>query len=598
MAQPVISLNDITIDLGDKKLFSNLSITLNQGEKFVLLGRNGSGKSTLLKIIAGLKEIDGGEISRSSDCIFSYLPQDPEVKTPAQSLLDYCIAGGAEAWQCQTLIEELGLTEDTPIGNLSGGEFRKAAIIQTLARESDVLLLDEPTNHLDIATIEWLENKLKAFKGTIIVISHDRQFAENITQACLWLDRGQLYKVPVSLSQFSDWQSDFFEKEDAERTKLDKYIAEETRWSHQGITARRKRNQGRLRRLYALRKERSQLIKKTGQAKLEITEAQKSGKEVLSAEHVSFCWEDGFTPIKDFSIRITRKERIGIIGPNGIGKTTLLRLLVGGLEPTMGQIKRGTLLKPLWIDQKRTDLPLDKSIWEVLAPSSDHVVINGQSRHVASYAEDFLFSSAQLRSPIRSLSGGEKNRLSLALALMQPSNFIILDEPTNDLDLETLELLEEILSDFDGTLLLVSHDRAFLDDLVDSCLFFEGNGKITQYAGGWSDALAQGAIVAGKSPKETIEKQTKKSATQPKKQESQKLSYKHKYALENLPKEIEKLSQQIAQTENSLADTDLFMKNPEQFNALTEQLQKLQNEKTNKEDELLEAEILLEELQS
>lgn len=598
MAQPVISLNDITIDLGDKKLFSNLSITLNQGEKFVLLGRNGSGKSTLLKIIAGLKEVDGGEISRSSDCIFSYLSQDPEVKNSNQSLLEYSMVGGGEAWQCQTLIEELGLNEDTAIGNLSGGEFRKAAIIQTLARESDVLLLDEPTNHLDIATIEWLENKLKAFKGTIIVISHDRQFAENITQACLWLDRGQLYKVPVPLSQFSDWQSDFFDKEDAERAKLDKYIAEETRWSHQGITARRKRNQGRLRRLYALRDERNQLIKKTGQAKLEITEAQKSGKEVLSAEHVSFSWNDGFTPIKDFNIRITRKERIGIIGPNGIGKTTLLRLLVGDLEPTMGQIKRGTLLKPLWIDQKRTDLPLDKSIWEVLAPSSDHVVINGQSRHIASYAEDFLFSSAQLRSPIRSLSGGEKNRLSLALALMQPSNFIILDEPTNDLDLETLELLEEILSDFDGTLLLVSHDRAFLDDLVDSCLFFEGNGKITQYAGGWSDALAQGAIVAGKSVKETTEKQPKKQIQQPKKQESQKLSYKHKYALENLPKQIEKLSQEIAETESKLNDADLFMKNPEQFSKLTEQLQKLQNAKNDKEDELLEAEILLEEIEN
>lgn len=598
MAQPVISLNDITIDLGDKKLFTDLSITLNQNEKFVLLGRNGSGKSTLLKIIAGLKEIDDGEISRSSDCIFSYLSQDPEIINPMQSLLDYCMNNGAEAWQCQTLLDELNLNAAAQIGNLSGGEFRKAAIIQTLAHESDVLLLDEPTNHLDIATIEWLENKLKAFKGTIIVISHDRRFAENITQACLWLDRGQLHKVPINLNQFSNWQNDFFEKEDTERTKLDKYIAEETRWSHQGITARRKRNQGRLRRLYALREERSQLIKKTGQAKLEITEAQKSGKEVLSAEDISFSWDDGFTPIKDFNIRITRKERIGIIGPNGIGKTTLLRLLIGELEPTSGHIKRGTLLKPLWIDQKRTDLPLDKSIWEVLAPSGDSVVINGQSRHIASYAEDFLFSSAQLRSPIRSLSGGEKNRLSLALALMQPSNFIILDEPTNDLDMETLELLEEIISDFDGTLLLVSHDRAFLDDLVDSCLFFEGNGKITQYAGGWSDALAQGASVSDKTIKKTPEKQPKKQEQPVKKQDNQKLSYKHKYALENLPKEIEKLSQQITDTENALTDADLFMKNPEQFNNLTSKLQKLQTTRSEKEDELLEAEILLEELQS
>ncbi|MFV0430999.1 MAG: ATP-binding cassette domain-containing protein [Alphaproteobacteria bacterium] len=596
MAQAVISLNDIMIDLGDKKLFSNLSITLNQGEKLTLLGRNGSGKSTLLKIMAGLVEVDGGEVSKSIDAVFSYLPQNPEITDKNQSILDYCIHGNAEAWRCQTLLQELNLDENTPVGNLSGGEFRKAAMIRCLAKDSDVLLLDEPTNHLDISTIEWLESKLKSFKGTVIVISHDRRFAENITSACLWLERGQLHRVAAPLAEFNDWQNAFFEKEDTERAKLDKYIAEETRWSHQGITARRKRNQGRLRRLYTLRDERRKMIERTGQAKLKINEAQKSGKEVIKAENISYIWDDNFVAVKDFSIRITRKERIGIVGPNGVGKTTFLRLLTGELTPTSGSIKYGTQIEPLWIDQSRSQLPLDKSIWEVLAPTSDHIVIGGQSRHVASYAEDFLFSSAQLRSPIRSLSGGEKNRLSLALSLIKPSNFIILDEPTNDLDMETLELLQEILSEFEGTLLIVSHDRDFLDGLVDSCLFFEGEGRITQYAGGWSDAIAQGASLSPKNQVKSKEKSSKTSIKTEAKQPSTKLSYKHKYALENLPQEIEALSLEITKTEETLSDSDLFMKKPEEFQQLTENLHKLQSELTQKEDELLEAEILLEEI--
>lgn len=602
MAQIAINLTDIAVDLGDKKLFSELSLSVHQGEKFTLLGRNGSGKSTLLKIIAGLKAPDDGEINRATDLIFSYLPQIPEIENDKQNILEYCQNKGAEAWQCQLLLEELGLDETTPISNLSGGELRKAALVQILALGSDILLLDEPTNHLDITTIEWLENKLKAHKGTIIVISHDRRFAENITKACLWLDRGELHKVPVNLSQFEEWQNDFFEKEDIERAKFDKLLAEETRWSHQGITARRKRNMGRMRRLQDLRKQRKQMINRTGNAKLNIQAGEKSGKEVIIAENLNFSWPDGYRAVKDFNLRILRKDRIGIIGPNGVGKTTLLKLLTGEIEPSSGHIKRGTQLETLWIDQNRSFLDESQSLWDALSPHSDHVIVGGKSRHKASYAEDFLFTSAQLRSPISSLSGGEKNRLSLAIALLKPCNFIILDEPTNDLDLETLDLLEEVLSEFEATLILVSHDRDFLDRLVDSCLFFEGGGKITQYAGGFSDAIAQGASFkpaasnATKNAASNEHKKKEKTQKSPKaKKQAVKLSYKHQYGLENLPKDIDKLSQDIALIEEKLMDGDLYYKNPEEFQSLSSKLEEYQNLKNQKEEELLEIEILVEE---
>lgn len=602
MAQIAINLTDIAVDLGDKKLFSELSLSVHQGEKFTLLGRNGSGKSTLLKIIAGIKTPDDGEINRATDLIFSYLPQMPEIENNKQNILEYCQNKGAEAWQCQLLLEELGLDETTPISNLSGGELRKAALVQILALGSDILLLDEPTNHLDITTIEWLENKLKAHKGTIIVISHDRRFAENITKACLWLDRGELHKVPVNLSQFEEWQNDFFQKEDIERAKFDKLLAEETRWSHQGITARRKRNMGRMRRLQDLRKQRKQMINRTGSAKLNIQAGEKSGKEVIIAENLNFSWPDGYRAVKDFNLRILRKDRIGIIGPNGVGKTTLLKLLTGEIEPSSGHIKRGTQLETLWIDQNRSFLDESQSLWDALSPHSDHVIVGGKSRHKASYAEDFLFTSAQLRSPISSLSGGEKNRLSLAIALLKPCNFIILDEPTNDLDLETLDLLEEVLSEFEATLILVSHDRDFLDRLVESCLFFEGGGKITQYAGGFSDAIAQGASFkpaasnVTKNAASNEHKKKEKTQKSPKaKKQAVKLSYKHQYGLENLPKDIDKLSQDIALIEEKLMDGDLYYKNPEEFQSLSSKLEEYQNLKNQKEEELLEIEILVEE---
>lgn len=603
VAQLAINLSDIAVDLGDKKLFSGLFLSVHHGEKLTLLGRNGSGKSTLLKIIAGLKAADDGEISRASDLVFCYLAQNPEVGDEKQTLLEYCQNKGAEAWQCQLLLEELGLKEDSLVAHQSGGELRKAALIQVLAANADVLLLDEPTNHLDITTIEWLEEKLKAHKGGLIVISHDRRFAENVTKACLWLDRGVLHKVPVNLNQFETWQSDFFAKEEVERAKFDKMLAEETRWSHQGITARRKRNMGRMRRLQELRKQRSQMINRTGNAKLNIEAAEKSGKEVIVAENLHFTWPDGYQAVKDFNLRLLRKQRIGIVGPNGVGKTTLLKLLIGQLEPSSGILKRGTQLETLWIDQNRSRLDESQSIWDALSPHSDHVIVGGKSRHKASYAEDFLFTSAQLRSPISSLSGGEKNRLSLAIALLQPCNLMILDEPTNDLDLETLDLLEELLSEFDGTLIIVSHDRDFLDRLTDSCLFFEGDGKITSYAGGFSDAIAQGASLkkingpqkAAKMKKEESGK--KEEVKETKKADKPKLSYKHKYGLENLPLEIEKLTQEIALVEQKLADKDLYTKNPDKFQSLSDELTKLQNQKEQKEEELLEIEILLEEME-
>ncbi len=597
MAQVAINLSDIAIDLGDKKIFSKLSLSINHGEKFVLLGRNGSGKSTLLKIIAGLKEVDEGEINRATDLIFCYLSQRPSPADKSATLLDYCQAKGAKAWQCQLLIEELNLDEQALISSLSGGELRKAALIQVLALNTDVLLLDEPTNHLDISTIEWLESKLKQYKGTLIVISHDRRFAENITQACLWLDRGQLHKVPVALKQFEEWQNDFFKKEEIERAKFDKYLTEEIRWSHQGITARRKRNMGRMRRLQELRKQRNRIINPTTNAKLNIQKREESGKEVLVAENLNFTWPEGHVAVKNFSLRILRKDRIAVVGPNGAGKTTLLKILTGQLKPTSGKLKIGTQLETLWIDQNRSQLNPEQTVWDALSPHSDHVIVAGKARHKASYAEDFLFTSSQLRSPISSLSGGEKNRLSLAIALLKPCNFLILDEPTNDLDLETLDLLEEALSEFNATLLIVSHDRDFLDRLVETCLFFEGAGKIIQYAGGFSDAIAQGASFSSSSKPEKQKKKTTTTMVQKNKKETQKLSYKYQYALKNLPKEINKLIKEIKELEEDLSDTDLYINNPEKFQSLSKKLSKLQNLKNQKEEELLEIEILQEDLQ-
>ncbi len=591
--QAVITLNDVTFDLGDQHIFSHLDLTLRQGEKLVLLGRNGSGKSTLLKVLSGEQDVDHGEISRSNQHIFAYLPQVIEVNDP-QTVLQFCMEKGAQKWDCMALLEELRLNPDAKIDAISGGELRKAALVQLLAKDADILLLDEPTNHLDIVTIKWLEQQLNMRGKTMIIISHDRRFAENITDSCLWLDRGQLHRVDAPLREFEAWQERFFEQEEIGRQKLDKLIAEETRWSRQGISARRTRNQGRLRRLQNLREERKLAVAPVEKAKLNLQEAKRSGKEVIITHKLSYDLDRGKTIINNLSLRIMRGDRIGIVGPNGVGKTTLLRLLIKTLEPSQGSVKHGTKLQPLWIDQQRSSLPQDKTIWEFLGEGSDHVSGEHVHRHVASYGQDFLFSSSQLRSPISSLSGGEKNRLSLAKALLQPCNLIILDEPTNDLDLETLDLLQETLSDIQATLLIVSHDRDFLDKLVTSCLVFEGGGRIIEYAGGFSDALQQGAKIF---PKKQSQKPKKKQGqAKPKSTGRKKLSFKHEYALKTLPQEIEQLMKQIEDIEQQLSDSALYQTDYQKFESLSTKLIQQKQLLEQKEEELLEIEILREEL--
>ncbi len=592
--QAVITLSDISFDMGDQYIFSHLDLTLRQGEKLVLLGRNGSGKSTLLKVLAGDLEIDHGEVARSNQHIFAYLPQMVHVEDSTKTTLDFCMEKGAEHWDCAALLEELGLDASAKISTASGGELRKAALVQLLAKDADVILLDEPTNHLDIVTIKWLEQQLNMRAKTMIVISHDRKFAENITDACIWLDRGQLHRVDVPLSAFETWQERFFEQEEVQKQKLDKLIAEETRWSHQGISARRTRNQGRLRRLQSLREERKQVIAPIEKAKLNLQEAQRSGKEVIKAHQLSYALSDGKKIVHNLTLNISRNDRIGIVGPNGVGKTTLLKLLTKTLKPDQGSVKHGTQLQTLWIDQTRSNLPQDKTIWEFLGEGSDHVSGQHIHRHVASYAQDFLFSSPQLRSPISNLSGGEQNRLSLAKALLQPCNLIILDEPTNDLDLETLDLLQEMLSDIQATLLIVSHDRDFLDKLTTSCLVFEGGGRITEYAGGFSDALVQGAKIF---PEKKSQKPKKKQGqAKPKSTSIKKLSFKHQYALKTLPQEIEQLAQDIQDIEQQLSDPELYQKDYQRFEALSASLMQKKQLLEQKEEELLEIEILREEL--
>ncbi|MET0639242.1 MAG: ABC-F family ATP-binding cassette domain-containing protein, partial [Hyphomicrobium sp.] len=564
MAPPLITLKDVHLTFGGTPLLEGAELTVAPGDRICLVGRNGSGKSTLLKIAAGLVEPDSGDKFVHPNASIRYLPQEADF-TGFTTVRDYVEAGLGptdDSYQADYLLTELGLSGDSEPQHLSGGEARRAALARVIAAKPDVLLLDEPTNHLDLTAIEWLETTLLGMRSALLLISHDRRFLENLSRATVWLDRGKTRRLEQGFGAFEDWRDKVLEEEEIERHKLDRKIVREDQWMHGGVTGRRKRNVRRVRELRTLRQAVREQRHVVGSVRLDVSEAGLSGKLVAEATGVAKSY-DGLDVVAGLNLRVMRGDRLGIVGPNGAGKTTLIKLLTGQIAPDRGTIRHGANLEVVSLDQKRDELNPNWTVSDALTGGrGDQVIINGKARHVASYMKDFLFLPEQRLSPIRVLSGGERARLMLARALAKPSNVLVLDEPTNDLDLETLDLLQELLSDYPGTLLLVSHDRDFLDRIVTSVLAPIGNGHWTEYAGGYSDMLAQRKGQAlGKDQKSTAgtpSKSADASASNGVLTPSKlKLSFKDKHALSTLPGEMAKLEAEIEKLGSKLADADL-----------------------------------------
>ena len=493
MAPPLLTLQNTHLTLGGKPLLEGADLSVSRGERLCLVGRNGSGKSTLLKIAAGELEADAGMRFMQPDATLRVLPQEPDLSGFATTL-DYVESGLGpldDPYRALATLNDLGLTGDEEPARLSGGEGRRAALARVMAPQPDILLLDEPTNHLDLPAIEWLESALKSLRSALVIISHDRRFLANLSRATVWLDRGRTRRLDQGFEAFEAWRDQVIEEEERDRHKLDRQIAREEDWLRYGVTARRKRNVRRLGALHDLKANRREAVRAVGQVTMTVSEGRLSGKLVIEAEDISKRF--GERPIvRDFSTRILRRDRIGVIGANGAGKTTLLRLLTGAMEPDAGTVRLGANIELATLDQGRTSLSPATTLADALTGGgSDTVVINGQPKHVIGYMKDFLFGPEQARTPVERLSGGERGRLTLARALALPSNLLVLDEPTNDLDLETLDLLQEMVADYPGTVIVVSHDRDFLDRTVNAVIASEGDGRWTEYAGGYSDMVAQ-----------------------------------------------------------------------------------------------------------
>ena len=600
---PIYTLKGAALSFGTNQLFSNVDLYINRGDKISLVGRNGSGKSTLLKVIAGEIEADKAEIFMQPGLHIAYMPQEPNFEGYA-TLRDVVKAGlpdddGSKDYKADILIEKFSIAADSAPAQSSGGERRKAALARALIGEPDILLLDEPTNHLDMPSIEILEQIIADFRGAVIVISHDRMFLSHVSQTMFWLDRGILRRNNRGFKYFEEWQEQVIEQEIIEQKYLNKKIEEETEWLHKGVTARRRRNMGRLRRLQQLRQERKEQIKRIGSVDLEIAEGDFRSKLVIEAKHIYKSYGDREL-IKDFSIRIIKGNKIGIVGPNGAGKTTLIKLLTKRIEPDSGFVRLGKNLEEAYFDQNRITLDPKKTLWQTLCGKGDHIWVRGQYRHVVAYLKDFLFRPDQAQCPVSALSGGEKNRLMLAVALAQPSNFLVLDEPTNDLDMDTLDLLQEVLDDYSGTVLLVSHDRDFIDRVVTSVIYMPGNGTVYEHAGSYSDLLAKlsehkisaGVGVAKKATKKEPEKTTSTPSTK-----AARLSYNQQRLLNVLPDEIAALETKIHQTEQALSNADLYLQNPDEFARLSQELATFNQQKDDKENQWLELQMLKESLE-
>jgi len=599
MAPPLLLLQDIHLTFGGTPLLEGAELSVSERERLCLVGRNGSGKSTLLKIAAGTVKPDDGRRFLQPGVTVRYLPQEPDL-TAFPTVMAYVESGlapGEDNHAARLMLEGLGLTGAESTSHLSGGEARRAALAWALAPEPDILLLDEPTNHLDLPTIEWLESTLAASRSAIVLISHDRRFLEGLSRSTLWIDRGATRLLDKNFAAFENWRDEVLEQEELERHKLDRKIAREQDWVVHGVSGRRKRNVRRMAELQTLRQERSEQRQAVGAVKLEASTGNVSGKIVIEAKEISKAF--GERPIvRNLSARVLRGDRMGIIGANGTGKTTLIKLLTGVLEPDSGSVKVGASVQMVSLDQQRSTLDPNTSLANTLTRGrGDNVIVDGKARHVVSYMKDFLFSAEQGKTPVSRLSGGERGRLMLALALSQPSNLLVLDEPTNDLDLETLDLLQEMLTDYAGTVLLVSHDRDFIDRVVTSVLVSEGSGRWTEYAGGYSDMIAQrGPGIAGKAvvkPMKAIGAEKAPAAAVSKAKGG--LSFKDRDALSKLPGQMDKLQKEIAKLSAELSDPELYGRDPAKFEKVSATLAAKSAELAAAEERWLELEMLREE---
>jgi ABC transport system ATP-binding/permease protein len=584
MAAPTLSYEQLGLIQGEGWLFRHLDLHIGSRDRLALIGRNGAGKTTLLKCLAGMIDPDQGKRTIVPGTKVVLLEQDPSMEGFA-TLGDWVGHGedGPEPYRAAAIQDQLGIDLSRPISSASGGERRRAAITRALAQDPDVLLLDEPTNHLDLGAIEWLEDWLKRFTGAFIVISHDRAFLTRLTRSCLWLDRRELRRAEIGFGGFEAWTERVYDEEARAAEKLDAKLKIELHWLQRGVTARRRRNQGRLAKLHEMRAQRAAMLGAAGTAKLALAKDEVRSKTVIEAEHVSKSFGDREI-IRDFSLRVQRGDRIGIVGANGAGKTTLLRLLTGELKPDSGAITLAKTLSGIVIDQQRKLMEPGRRVKDVLAEGGDWIDVRGHKKHIKGYLKEFLFDPAIEDAPVGSLSGGERSRLLLAREFAREANLLVLDEPTNDLDLETLDLLQEVIADYDGTVLIVSHDRDFLDRTVTITLGLDGSGRVDIVAGGYEDWVRKryeaksGASAAsgnarsngGSGPRITGKSREVAGATPPK--ERRKLSYKDQRDYDRLPREIERLQSEVAADEAALSDPDLYTRDPKSFAELTERI--------------------------
>ncbi|HEX8841772.1 MAG TPA: ATP-binding cassette domain-containing protein [Sphingomicrobium sp.] len=576
MAAPILSYEKLGLVQGEGWLFRGLDIYVGEKDRLALIGRNGAGKTTLLKCLAGLIDPDEGKRTIVPGTHVVLLEQDPPMQGH-DTLQEWVLHGsnGPAPHEADAIAHQLGIDLSRPVASASGGERRRAAITRALAQAPDVLFLDEPTNHLDLAAIEWLEEWLKRFKGAFIVISHDRTFLNRLTSSCVWLDRGQLRRAEIGFGGFEAWTERVYEEEARAAEKLDAKLKIELHWLQRGVTARRRRNQGRLAKLHEMRAQRAAMIGGAGTAKLALAKDDVRSKTVIDAEHVSKSYGERQI-IRDFSLRIQRGDRIGIVGPNGAGKTTLLKLLTGELEPDSGTVTRAKTLSGIVIDQQRRLMEPTKRVRDVLANGGEWIEVRGHKKHIKGYLKEFLFDPALADAPIGSLSGGERSRLLLAREFARHANLLVLDEPTNDLDLESLDLLQEVIADYDGTVLIVSHDRDFLDRTVTITLGLDGSGKVDIVAGGYEDWIRkryEAHRTPAKAGAQGVAKAAPSGAPGPRPAPgNRKLSYKDQRDYDRLPAEIERLEAEVAADEAALHDADLYNRDPERFAELTERI--------------------------
>jgi len=572
---------------GPRMLFDGVDMALEAGVRACLVGRNGAGKSTLMRILAGQNQVDGGDRIVTPGVRVVLLAQEPVIT--GETLLDYASAGGAETHEAEAELMLFGLDPHRTTKGLSGGETRRVALARALAERPEVLLLDEPTNHLDIFAIETLEAELRSRRMAMLMVSHDRAFLERTTQRCFWLEDRRIWRLDKGFEAFDAWSEKIAADQVETLRRLSKAIERETYWFHRSITAQRTRNEGRARELNAMRQQRAELMRdRTGSMTMAAQSGDASGKRVVEARGLSKQFGDRVL-IKDFSTRIQRGDRIAIVGPNGAGKTTLVKLLLGEIEPDEGSVKLGTNLTVAYVDQARDTLKNDTTLWDALTPfGGDQVMVQGAPKHVAAYARDFLFQDSQLRQPVSSLSGGERNRLLLAKALAQPANLLVLDEPTNDLDMDTLDLLEDVLGRYDGTLILVSHDRDFVDRLATSTIALDGNGRAAETPGGWKDFIEQNpdffTFQTSAAPKPKAGSAPPPAAA-PKK--AAKLSFKDQHRLTELEALTPKLTSDIAAQEKRLEDPALYARDPTGFDRIMKDLDRLRARLSAAEDEWL-----------